>query len=48
MDKGLNKGYNDAQKPGINYLIAMPLRILYHFRTCVEHNEWKNQLSTEK
>lgn len=48
MDKGLNKAYSDAEKPGINYLIAMPLRILYHFRTCVEYNEWKSQLSTEK
>lgn len=38
MYKGLIKAYNDAEKPGISYLIAMPLRILYHFRTCVEHN----------
>lgn len=48
MDKGLNKAYNDIEKPGISSLIAMPLRILYHFRTCVEHNEWKSQLSTKK
>lgn len=34
MYKGLIKAYNDAEKPGISYLIAMPLKILYHFRTC--------------